>query len=330
MTRRFPRSRAVLRIVLALSLGALPATGAAAQIRPADHDSRLPAGPLLRNCERDRPFILGSRVIDSPQFGCPGLSAGGPASFSFHNDRISGQTALRIAAGLAIPLTRGNRLQDGLRSDALRLTQVPLSFFIQTNGTLASDPADDRGSVRSGLKLDMVFEGGATDQLVLTSALYHQTDMRLRQTGYGLLASVTVQNARRGIGAARNPAVFGETGGYFYVVPRATFDIFRGAGSAGLTDRNWVGASLAFIYRNDDLGIFRSDDGRPHGLQVRASAQRFVDLRTRQGASLGEVRLDLFTNRTQTSSLSLSYRRGRLYESGEAVNEVTAGIGLSF
>lgn len=353
-----------------LAVGLLAGAPAAAQIRPADHDVRPPPGILdageqasleqaLRADERSsvaahtffelqrlrraagpgqpvaiddfRPypgfadcaphgrFVLRRSVIDLPQFRCAPFEGAGAASFALRRDGVGGTTAIGINGGLLLVLTPGVIDTSGTGFSRMTLTRLPLALFVEAQGQRVSGPAQDTGFIRWGLKLDAVFEGGPVDELAVTTVIYRQTDMRLRGTGHGLKVTVTPQNARRRIGAAFAPQ--DASAAYAFVTPRLTADLFRSR-VAGVPDQNWVGAAMEAHYVAPAFG--------PHGLQATAGLSHLVDLRSRQRASLGTLGAALALDARAVTNLTLTYRRGREYQTGRRLNEITAGLGLRF
>lgn len=279
-------------------------------------------------CQTDQRFFLRDTVLNLPQIGCVGLgSAPNGALFSYSNNGAAETSTFTFNGAIAFQLYSGYPSLEGLPRSGMHLTRSPISIFAEGHGITYSDKPDE-GTIRAGLKTDLLFEGGWFDSLTLTSAIYYQTDMGLGGSGYGAQAVLTPQSVKIYMGGAPGRDL-GEGDGdpIFYYLPSIVIDGFYidEPGETGLAARKdylWPGVTLALVYDDPQIG--------PFGAKAELAGSFHVDVVGNQTAALGTATAQIFLDDKKRTSLGISYQNGRQYTSLQDVDTLAFSLGLKF
>lgn len=280
------------------------------------------------NCPTDNGFFLRSTVQNEPQIGCVGLGAiPNGALFSYENDNEAGNSTFVFNGAVALQLFGGYRDLTGLSRTGMHLTRFPVSIFAEGHGSSFSDKPD-AGTIRTGLKTDLLWQGGALDSLTLTSSVYYQTDMGLGGSGYGLQAVLTPQKVNAYIGGAPSTDLGASSKDpTFYYLPSLVVDGFHidEPGETGLAsgqDYLWFGALLKLVLEHPGIG--------PHGAKAELTGSYFGDAIGGDTAALGTASAQIYLDEAKKTSVGLFYEKGQIYNSLQDVDRLTVSLGLKF
>ncbi|OED49254.1 hypothetical protein AB838_07795 [Rhodobacteraceae bacterium (ex Bugula neritina AB1)] len=295
--------------------------------------SSIQVYPKGLDCTPVRRVILRSSVLDAPLTGCAPLAPfGSGATFSFSRDGLTDINTIAFSGALLFPLGPVPRRHSGSREAARTargLSEAGYAFFIEGNGT-SSSGQPTTGTVRAGFKADWAFAGGGYDQILLTSAVYAQSDFDLDGRAYGLQLAVTPQAVDRklnGTSSFSRRVKAGEKFSDHYFTVNGVLDAFHvdEAGETGLTagdDYAWLGGTLGYTYFNNKQVA--------SGLTLDAKLDAFTDLANNEDAVLFTGTIGFALNEEGTAAIALKYEKGRSRQSFQKVDSFSLAYQVRF
>ncbi len=298
---------------------------------PISRFTRKPAEAFLGTCDSDQAVYIRETVMTHPQTVCRALAAApGGAKISFDRDGAADTKTLTFKGALAIPLARGllgGSTRGMAAGDPFRLSQAPLSFFVEADGKSASG-ADNSGYVRTGFKSDLIFAGGGLDELAIVTALYYQSDVGLGGSGYGIKTTIIPAKRDWSIGGPlKDRSRAGRKPVYWYFSPKFALDAMHISepGDTGFTadeDYLWATATVGLNYVNKNVGQF----GMSAGLEVSHS----VDLAGDSEATFGSATASFYLDEKEKTAMSFTYEKGTQYMSLTDIESFNLGLSFAF